>query len=135
MTDQPHLLLVDFNEDFSAFHGQTMQEQAEYLNEVIAFLLEKYPNAKQIPILGHSMGGVVARLLMSKGKYIANSVDTIITLSSPHAYPPVPLDAGVEDVYRLINTGWDEHANKTLLISLSGGVLDNQLSSEPASLV
>ena len=75
-----------------------------------------------------------ARLLMSKANYIANSVDTIITLSSPHAYPPVPLDAGVENVYRIINTGWAEHANKTLLISLSGGVLDNQLSSEPASL-
>lgn len=80
------------------------------------------------------MGGIVARLMMLKSNHPKNSVDTIITLSSPHAYPPVPLDKGVEEVYTSINTRWREHANTTLLISLSGGILDNQLSSEPASL-
>ncbi|UZJ57245.1 hypothetical protein CBS101457_006565 [Exobasidium rhododendri] len=125
---------VDFNEDFSAFHGQTMQEQAVYLNEVIEFLLKKYPQSKQIPVLGHSMGGVVARLMLTKANHPPGSVDTIITLSSPHAYPPVPLESGVEEVYRQINSGWEEKARDILLISLSGGVLDNQLSSEPASL-
>lgn len=57
------LLSVDFNEDFSAFHGQTMHEQAEYTNEVIKFLLKEYPKIKEVPILAHSMGGIVARLV------------------------------------------------------------------------
>lgn len=111
-----------------------MQEQATYLNEAVNFLLKKYPNSKQVPLLGHSMGGIVARLMMLKENHTKGSVDTIITLSSPHAYPPVPLESGVEDVYRQINSKWEEQAKDTLLISLSGGILDNQLSSEPASL-
>jgi glycosylphosphatidylinositol deacylase len=125
---------VDFNEDFSAFHGQTMHDQAEYINEVLRFLLNKYPSTRRIPILAHSMGGIVARLMMLKDSHPLGSVDTIITLSSPHAYPPVPLDGGVEQVYDQINSQWGKTAQNTLLISLSGGILDNQLSSEPASL-
>lgn len=73
--------------------------------------------------------------MMLKDNHPSNSVDTIITLSSPHAYPPVPLDSGVEQVYDQINSLWETSANSTLLISLSGGILDNQLSSEPASLL
>lgn len=111
-----------------------MHDQAKYTNEVIKFLLEQYPKVKAVPILGHSMGGIVARLMMLKDNHPTDSVDTIITLSSPHAYPPVPLDSGVEQVYQQINSQWRKNANNTLLISLSGGILDNQLSSEPASL-
>lgn len=125
---------VDFNEDFSAFHGQTMHDQAEYINEVLQYLLEQYPMTQQIPILAHSMGGIVARLMILKESHPPGSVDTIITLSTPHAYPPVPLDMGVEQVYSQINTRWEENAGDILLISLSGGILDNQLSSEPAIL-
>src|SRR3978361_124937 len=33
---------VDFNEDITAFHGQTMLDQAEYLNEAIAYILSLY---------------------------------------------------------------------------------------------
>lgn len=135
---------VDFNEDFSAFHGGTMDEQATYLNEVISYLvnhvyvLSSHP--VKVPILGHSMGGLVARLMLEKDNHVRGSVDTIVTLSSPHAYPPVPLDVGVEEIYERVNRkAWESESRgatskELLLISLSGGVLDNQLASEPSSL-
>ena len=35
---------VDFNEDITAFHGQTLLDQAEYLNEAVAYILALYHN-------------------------------------------------------------------------------------------
>ncbi|KAK0844019.1 GPI inositol deacylase [Friedmanniomyces endolithicus] len=70
------IFTVDFNEELSAFHGQTLLDQAEYLNEAIAFILALYhnpsrslrepglPDPKSVIILGHSMGGVVARTML-----------------------------------------------------------------------
>jgi len=67
---------VDFNEDITAFHGQTMLDQAEYLNEAIAYILSLYhdprrserdpdlPDPTSVIILGHSMGGIVARTML-----------------------------------------------------------------------
>lgn len=33
---------LDFNDDFSAFHGQTLLDQAEYLADAITFILSLY---------------------------------------------------------------------------------------------
>ena len=33
---------VDFNEDITAFHGQTLLDQAEYLNEAVRYILSLY---------------------------------------------------------------------------------------------
>ena len=33
---------VDFNEDFTAFDGQTMLDQAEYVNEAVRYILSLY---------------------------------------------------------------------------------------------
>jgi len=126
---------VDFNEDFSAFHGETMREQAVYLNDVISFLQSKiYTNSTKVPILAHSMGGIVARLMTLQENYKQGSVETIITLSSPHAYPPVPMETGLEEIYQEIEKAAGDASNNILLVSLSGGILDDQLSSEASSL-
>ncbi|PWN45114.1 PGAP1-domain-containing protein [Ceraceosorus guamensis] len=133
---------IDFNEDFSAFHGPTLMEQAVYVNEVLSYLSSYFPK-QPILLLGHSMGGVVARLsLLQPNHPVADSagapiVDTIVTLSSPHVYPPVPLDDSIESLYApLRHQSLAAHANATppLLISISGGLLDTQLPAEPSSL-
>ncbi|CEH18698.1 Negative regulator of COPII vesicle formation [Ceraceosorus bombacis] len=133
---------IDFNEDFSAFHGPTLVEQAVYVNEVLSYLSSYFPK-QPILLLGHSMGGVVARLsLLQPNHPVADSggapiVDTIVTLSSPHVYPPVPLDDSIESLYApLRHQTLAAHANATppLLISISGGLLDTQLPADPSSL-
>lgn len=146
---------VDFNEDITAFHGQTMLDQAEYLNEAIAFILALYhnpsrslrepgiPEPKSVIILGHSMGGVVARTMLSMPNYQEHTVNTIVTLSAPHARAPVTFDADMVATYNDINTYWRKSylqppsknplADVTL-VSVAGGGLDTMIPSESTSL-
>ncbi|KAJ1023207.1 hypothetical protein NDA16_003360 [Ustilago loliicola] len=140
---------IDFNEDFSAFSGSTLIEQATFINEVIAYLTDRYASPATrsfaagkrnttVPILAHSMGGIAARLTQHLPNHPRGRVDTIVTLSTPHAYPPVPFDRSVEYVYSLINQPVEPASTQKqvppLLVSIAGGLLDTQLPSDPSSL-
>ncbi|RDW92028.1 hypothetical protein BP5796_01422 [Coleophoma crateriformis] len=147
---------VDFNEDITAFHGQTMLDQAEYLNEAIAYILSLYhderrsqrdpdlPDPTSVIVLGHSMGGIVARTMLVMPNYQSNSINTIITMSAPHARPPVSFDAEIVRTYQKINDYWrqaysQKWANNNplwhvTLISIAGGGLDTVVPSDYASL-
>jgi glycosylphosphatidylinositol deacylase len=147
---------VDFNEDFTAFHGQTLLDQAEYLNDAVSFILSLYhtpsrslkdptlPDPTSILIVGHSMGGVVARTMLTMPNYQSSSINTIITLAAPHARPPVSFDGDIVRTYDGINNYWqraysqEKAANNPLryvtLISIAGGGLDTIVSSDYSSL-
>lgn len=147
---------VDFNEDFTAFHGQTLLDQAEYLNEAVAYILSLYhkpeksirdpslPDPTSVIIVGHSMGGMVARTMLTLPNYQANSINTIITLSAPHARPPVSADADIVLVYKRTNDYWrqaysQKWANNNplwhvTLVSIAGGGLDTVVPSDYASI-
>lgn len=147
---------VDFNEDFTAFHGQTLLDQAEYLNEAIRYILSLYldpriaardadlPDPTSVIVLGHSMGGIVARTMLTMPNYQSNSINTIITMSAPHARPPVTFDGEIVRIYDHINTYWrraysQQWANNNplwhvTLVSIAGGGLDTVVPSDYASL-
>ena len=144
---------VDFNEDFSAFHGQTMLDQAEYLNSAITYILSMYSDARKSPsdqslpdpmsviILGHSMGGIVARTMQIMPNYLPKSINTIITMSTPHALPPAPFDSQIQSIYRDINSYWYESFSSDVnalqdvsLVSIAGGGLDTIVSSDYSSI-
>lgn len=147
---------IDFNEDLAAFHGQTLLDQAEYANEAIAYILSLYtdpkrsqrdpslPDPSSVILIGHSMGGIVARSVLVTPNYQSNSVNTIITMSTPHARPPVSFDADIVLVYKRMNDFWrDSYTQEwpsnnpllyTTLISIAGGGLDTTVPSDYASL-
>lgn len=147
---------VDFNEDFTAFHGQTVLDQAEYLNAAIRFILSLYhtpgrfqrdsylPETTSVIIVGHSMGGVVARTMVTMPNYQANAINTIVTIAAPHARPPISFDGDIIRIYNGINEYWrnsyaqtaavDNPLNHVTLISIAGGGLDNIISSDYASI-
>lgn len=146
---------VDFNEDFSAFHGQTMLDQAEYLNSAITYILSMYTDARKSPsdksfpdptsviLIGHSMGGIVARTMQRMPNYLPKSINTIVTMSTPHALPPAPFDAQIQRIYEDINTYWrntfSNHTHENplqdvSLVSIAGGGLDTIVSSDYTSV-
>jgi glycosylphosphatidylinositol deacylase len=147
---------VDFNEDITAFHGQTVLDQAEYLNEAVAYILSLYhdsrkstmdsdlPDPSSVIIFGHSMGGIVARTMLIMPNYRSKSINTIITMSAPHSRPPVSFDRQIVKTYDDINNYWsrsfsEKWANNnplwhTTLVSIAGGGLDNVVPSDYASI-
>jgi glycosylphosphatidylinositol deacylase len=147
---------VDFNEDITAFHGQTLLDQAEYLNDAIAYIISLYhnpdksnrnstlPDPSSVILVGHSMGGVVARTMLTMPNYQTNSVNTIITLSAPHARAPVSFDALMVNTYKTINDYWRKaHSTQwgsdnplwhVTLISIAGGGLDTIVPSDYSSV-
>lgn len=147
---------ADFNEDITAFHGQTLLDQAEYLNDAISYILSLYhdpqrqrkdpglPDPTSVVIVGHSMGGIVARTMLTVSNYQANSVNTIVTLSTPHARPPVSFDADIISTYQKINGYWRQAYSQkwandnplwhVTLVSIAGGGLDTVVPSDYASL-
>ncbi|KAI0908454.1 PGAP1-like protein-domain-containing protein [Ustulina deusta] len=147
---------VDFNEDFTAFHGQTMLDQAEYVNEAIRYILSLYldpqkserdpnlPDPASVIILGHSMGGIVARAAFVMPNFQAHSISTIVTMSAPHARPPVTFDPLIVKIYQDINDHWrraysrksatENSLSHVTLVSIAGGGLDTVVPSDYASL-
>lgn len=146
---------VDFNEDLTAFHGQTLLDQAEYLNEAIAYILSLYtnphrslrdsglPDPTSVILLAHSMGGIVARTMLTMPNYQPSSVNTILTLAAPHARPPVSFDADIVSTYQRVNTFWRESYAKNetqnplsnvATISIAGGGLDTMVPSDYATI-
>lgn len=148
--------LVDFNEDMAAFHGQTLLDQAEYVNDVLSYILSLYqdpsrvgrdprlPDSSSVILIGHSMGGIVARAVLTMTNYQSNSVNTIITMSTPHARPAVSFDSDIVATYRQVNDYWRRSYlqkwtnNNPLwhvtLISIAGGGGDNIVPSDYTSL-
>ncbi|KAL4892476.1 PGAP1-domain-containing protein [Aspergillus ambiguus] len=148
--------MIDFNEDMAAFHGQTLLDQAEYVNEAVAYILSLYhdpkrsrrdpelPDPSSVIIIGHSMGGIVARTTLTMSNYQANSVNTIVTMSAPHAKPPVSFESDVVHTYKQINDYWREAYSQTwannnplwhvTLISIAGGSRDTVVPSDYASI-
>ena len=147
---------ADFNEDITAFHGQTLLDQAEYLNEAIAYILSLYhnprrsrrdsglPDPSSVIIIGHSMGGIVARTMLTMPNYQSNSINTIITMSAPHARPPVSFDADIVKTYQKVNDYWRQAYSQkwasdnplwhVTLISIAGGGLDTIVPSDYTSI-
>lgn len=152
-TDAPKFdyFTVDFQEDLTAFHGRSLYDQAEYLNDAIAFILKNYncyesrnTRPESVILIGHSMGGMVARAMLTLDNYQKGSVNTIFTLSAPHTLPPVSFDGEIVKMYDSVNRYWEQSFSQDFIgrnplasvsvISVTGGSLDHMIPSEHASI-
>lgn len=179
---------ANFNEDLTAFHGRSLLDQAEYLNDAVKYILSlyntssptdriysdldtkpnepsfeifdthsfqqssfvenlhsnNYPLPESVILVGHSMGGIVARAMFLLDNYQEETINTIFTLSAPHTLPPAPFDRDIVQVYDRINSYWERSFSQDLigrnpladvsLVSISGGLLDKMITSEFTSV-
>ncbi|CAK9786828.1 unnamed protein product [Cutaneotrichosporon oleaginosum] len=141
--DSPRLTgTVDFNEDLSALHAPTLRSQAQFLVKAIARVYRAYEHLPaderpaKVILLGHSMGGIVARLASTMAQptmWQPSPVDVILTMSTPHLQPPAPLDPEMERIYAEINSVRYSDPSP-LLISICGGTSDVQIVSDACAL-
>ncbi|ORX56263.1 PGAP1-domain-containing protein [Hesseltinella vesiculosa] len=135
------MFTVDLNEEFTALHGGLILDQAEYLNDAIAQILLLYqhqrlpgrPLPASVLIVGHSMGGIVARIMPCLPNYKDRTINTILTLATPHATPPVILDDTMLQLYQMI-LPQQGYPNDTAVISIAGGSLDTIVNSDTVAL-
>ncbi|KAF5225267.1 GPI inositol deacylase 2 [Trypanosoma cruzi] len=75
------------------FQGEEMAEPTDNL--------EKKDDGTGVWIVGHSMGGVVARLAVEMMRNSGTSIflEGVITLNTPHRYPPIFMDAAMFRIY------------------------------------
>ncbi|RNF26994.1 GPI inositol deacylase 2 [Trypanosoma conorhini] len=124
------LYAFDFLHQANIHRGKLLQQQAAFVAETLASLQrrsvlkrltdntvlhgaetlksratpENQDGAISIWIVGHSMGGVVARLAVEMLRSSGSSIfiESIITLNSPHRFPPIFLDNSMLSVYKTL---------------------------------
>ncbi|XP_015723140.1 GPI inositol-deacylase isoform X2 [Coturnix japonica] len=132
---------VNFNEELVALYGGTLQRQTKFVHECLKVILKLYRGQEFAPtsvaIVGHSMGGLVARALLTLRNFKPELINLLITQATPHVAPVMPLDRYLTDFYRAVNSHWilkaQDLRNLTTL-SVAGGFRDYQVRSGLAFL-
>ncbi|KAL6135863.1 hypothetical protein ACLB2K_068088 [Fragaria x ananassa] len=157
---------VDLEGEHSALDSGVLEQQASYVVRCIHRILDQYEESfkarekegaatsatlpKSVILVGHSMGGFVARAAVIDPHLRKSAVETILTLSSPHQYPPVALQPSFGHYFKHINREWrkgyevqttaaghylsDPVLSNVVVISISGGYNDYQVRTKYESL-
>nr|XP_039254759.1 GPI inositol-deacylase-like [Styela clava] len=135
----PHfnVFTVDLNEEFVAFYGGTLMDQANFVHHSIKTILKLYESSeniktkpKSIILVGHSMGGMIARGVFTLPDFDSSTVNTIYTLATPHVHPVFSLDSHIANFYQSVNLFWKENCESlkdVTIFSVSGGDRDFQV--------
>ncbi|KAL6101140.1 pgap1 [Pungitius sinensis] len=136
-----NVFTVDFNEELVALYGGSLLRQTHFLHESIKAILRLYKHLKSPPqsvvLVGHSMGGVLARALFTLPRFNTNLVGLIVTQASPHLAPVLALDPYLLDFYSAVRQKWVNQAKKlrnVTVLSVGGGYRDYQVRSGLTSL-
>ncbi|XVF57876.1 hypothetical protein PTKIN_Ptkin07bG0017800 [Pterospermum kingtungense] len=157
---------VDLEGEHSAMDGRILEEHTEYVVYAIHRILDQYKESraareregaattgsspKSVILVGHSMGGFVARAATIHPRLRKSAVQTILTLSTPHQSPPVAVQPSLGHYYESINQEWRKgyevqttrtghyvsgpKLSHVVVVSVSGGYNDYQVRSKLESL-
>ncbi|KAK7502003.1 hypothetical protein BaRGS_00006755 [Batillaria attramentaria] len=129
--------VVNLNEEFAALYGAVLQRQTEFVHACVKKILSLYKSSKNPPssviLIGHSMGGMLARALFTLPHFDPQTVHTIITQATPHQAPVATVDSVIDRFYQRVNDNWYHNSNTTLahvtMVSTGGGYRDFQVRS------
>lgn len=157
---------VDLEGEHSAMDGAILEEHTEYVVYAIHKVLDQYKvsydartkegaaNSGNLPksviLVGHSMGGFVARAAVVHPHLRKSAVETVLTLSTPHQSPPVALQPSLGNYFARVNSEWREGykvqttstgryvsgpvLSDVVVVSISGAYNDYQVQSKLTSL-
>ncbi|XP_023535375.1 GPI inositol-deacylase A-like isoform X1 [Cucurbita pepo subsp. pepo] len=157
---------VDLEGEHSAMDGGILEEHAEYVVHAIHRILDQYKESfdarakegaadsgsspSSVILVGHSMGGFVARAAVVHPRLRKSAVETVLTLSSPHQSPPLALQPSLGRYFTRVNQEWrkgyevqktrsgyfasDPPLSHVVVVSISGGYNDYQVRSKLESL-
>ncbi|GFZ19098.1 hydrolases, acting on ester bond [Actinidia rufa] len=157
---------VDLEGEHSAMDGRILEDHTEYVVYAIHRILDQYKDSrdararegasvsgslpKSVILVGHSMGGFVARAVIVHPHLRKLAVETVLTLSSPHQSPPVALQPSLGQYYARVNQEWrkgyevqtsrtgryvsDPPLSRIVVVSISGGIHDYQVRTKLESL-
>ncbi|XP_035224963.1 GPI inositol-deacylase-like isoform X2 [Stegodyphus dumicola] len=129
---------INFNEEISGLYGGVLNDQMEFLHECVKHIQSLYPSKKKLILIGHSMGGMIARAVFSIPKFDSSAISLILTLATPHKEPVIALDSGIVDFYQKTKETWKYRLKTELrdipLISIGGGQRDFLVRSDLTSL-
>ena len=129
---------VDFEEELSALYGPFLEKQTQFLFYSIERIFECYKTAENKPesviAIGHSMGGLVIRGLLSLPTFDARKISTVIALATPQTQPPICLDQHIDNYYNKVNSFWKRESRKKFdnitLLSIGGSFRDDLVRSD-----
>uniref|UniRef100_A0A2P2K414 GPI inositol-deacylase n=1 Tax=Rhizophora mucronata TaxID=61149 RepID=A0A2P2K414_RHIMU len=157
---------VDLEGEHSAMDGRILEEHTEYVVYAINRILDQYKEShdarekegaavssnlpKSVILVGHSMGGFVARAATIHPRLRKSAVETILTLSTPHQSPPVALQPSLSHYFANVNQAWKRGyevqttqtghymsyplLSHVVIVSISGGYNDYQVRSKLETL-
>ncbi|KAJ9584662.1 hypothetical protein L9F63_020987, partial [Diploptera punctata] len=126
---------VDLNEEYSGLFGGVLFDQRDFVHHCIQRILQLYKYEKRptsVILIGHSMGGMVAKGLFTDPTFDKNLVKVILTLVTPHNHPVLSLDSYTARFYDSVNGYWtrnrqphsDGNLSHVTFISIGGGHRD-----------
>ncbi|NP_001087710.1 GPI inositol-deacylase precursor [Xenopus laevis] len=131
-----NIFTVNFNEELVALYGGSLRRQTRFVHECIKTILSLYKNQtfppESVAIIGHSMGGLVARALFTLKHFKPDLINVIITQATPHILPVLSTDIYLTDFYTMVNNYWIYNSLKLrniTMLSVAGGYSDYQVRS------
>ena len=136
---------IDFAEEWSAFSGEYIHHQSQYINDCVQAILTLYqdsaenqhPAPQSVFVLAHSMGGIATLWALLQSNYRKDSMNTIVTLSTPYQKSPYVYDAEIHAIYNELGQNperMDTISNNTVVVSLAGGFQDQTIHSSLTNL-
>ena len=139
---------VDFEEELSALSGGDLRAQAQFACRTIPFILSQYPTPRDgVVLVGHSMGGIVARLVagpfcdahQDPPRREGARVLAVLTIATPHTGLPAVVDPLLRNMFSASAGFWraafhpsraGSGASELVLMSLGGGERDVLVGTE-----
>jgi len=105
---------VDFRGSDLAVHGSNALTKAVFVNDAIKTILALYKDStspssqKRIIVVGHSVGGMIARTAVTLSNHPRCAVSDIVLLSTPTRRASFSPDASMEALYKHVNRAWTQ---------------------------